>query len=142
MSLTSPLPLRRLLGQSLVAAAAQSRLASIVARPDRLEVDLSIAAELASPQVFGLVLNDHFFEEMVLLIDALLVDGLGTDHVAGLTDFLGALQVGIQILQVNLVAVLVFEGVQAAIGALLEQELAQVARWDEVVRLGLETAAI
>ena len=71
-----PLPGRSLLGQRLVAAA-QRRGAPVVTAAHHLEVDLGIAAELAAPQVLSLVLHDHLLEQVVLLVDGFLDDGLG-----------------------------------------------------------------
>lgn len=69
---------------------------------------------------------------MVFLRDVLFDDGLRRN-----LTLVVPLHVGIQILEIYLVAVLVFKSVQTPVRALLEQELGQVARWDEVVCLGV-----
>ena len=65
-------------------AAAESAGAAIVTAAHHLEVDLGVAAELRAAQVFGLVLHDHLLEQVVLLVDVLLADGLGSALAAAL----------------------------------------------------------
>lgn len=72
---------------------------------------------------------------MVLLVDVLLDDGLRRNLALVVT-----LHIGIQILEVDLVAVLIFKSVQTSVRALLQQELGQVARWNEVIGLGVHPA--
>ena len=57
-------------------ATAEGAGAAIVTAAHHLEVDLGVAAELRAAQVFRLVLHDHLLEQVVLLADVLLADGL------------------------------------------------------------------
>ena len=70
-----PLTLRAFFRKSLITSS-ESRRPTVVTATDDLEVDLTIAAKLATTQVLSLVLNDHLFEEMILLVDVLLCHGL------------------------------------------------------------------
>lgn len=64
------------LGEGLVATA-QRRRAPVVTATHCLEVNLSVTAELASAQILSLILHDHLLEQVVLLVEVLLPDGLG-----------------------------------------------------------------
>ena len=75
-----------------------------------------------------LVLYYHFFKELILLaLFAYLHRGL---------------VVAIQIIEVDLVAVLIFKGVEASIGAFFQQELRQIRRWNEIVVLRAVVTAV
>ena len=80
-----------------------------------LEIEVGrLRAHLRNPHVLGLVLDNYFLEEVVLLDLAL----LGA--------FLLIALLLIQIRQVDLVAVLVLKRVQRPVRALFQQELRQV----------------
>ena len=139
-----PLTRGTLLGQGLITAT-QSWRSTIVTVSHHLEV-VGFATELASTQVFGLILDNNLLKQVVFLIDVLFHHWLALPgpRVAVLRQIhivLGwSFHIWIQIFQVNLVVILVLKRVQTAIGALLKKELTQVGRWNEVVCLGMERA--
>ena len=118
--------------------------AEIAIAHERHLVTHHVVAHLASTQVLCLILNYHLLEQVVLfiLLDHWLLGGGAAWPIGSISCLALSFDIWIQILQVDLVAILVFEGVQAAIGALLEQELTQVGRWDEVVGLRVKVLRV
>ncbi len=141
-SVCRPLTGGTLFGKSLVATSKRRR-TTIIAVSHHLEVDLTIRTQLAPTQILCLVFNNHFFEQVVFLVDVLFTYRLGSlvassflvlAHISGLN----SLNIWIQIFKVDFVAVFIFKGVQTSVRPLFQQKLGQVAGRNKVVSLRME----
>jgi hypothetical protein len=99
-----------------------------------LLLDVVRATHLTASELLSLVLHDDLSKQVVFLfLASSLRGGVLACRAVRVVPSLTALDIRIQILEVDFVVVLVLKGMQATVGSLFEQELRQVRRRNEVV---------
>ena len=89
-----------------------------------------LGAHLTASHIFGFVFNYNFLKKVILLSCRLFSSSF---LLSSLLNWLLAILLTVQVVEIDFVVVLVFKGVQGAIRPFFEQELRQIWRWDKVV---------